>query len=302
MSKRPREENDDAPPAKRPRALPDDELPERCTCIVCTEPCVQPFGCRSCFNSVCGACARRIAQSERPACPCCRHPVVYDQLMHTLAAEVEERLGAAAYAQLEAAMGPRPAARPPTGVPVVQRDGRRVTVGVALDEGTAKISFTLGADHSARILASVVLLPPERTPTQHIASHTDLDALIRNTTHIALGQAYIEYRDRYPGHRVENFDVYYRSHYARVARKVMTDLTVSFSGITLVYYLNTEYTNAVLWLSAFRVLYPLVSDKENDIAALVAGREGIRRKVVEIVRSFNSNRAIVASVASAAAP
>lgn len=313
MSKRPCEDDDDdddAPPAKRICAAP--ELPDRCVCIVCTEPRVQPFGCRSCFNSVCGACARRITDGERPTCPYCRNPVVYDRLVHDLASEVEERLGAAAYAEIEATMGPRPVHRPATSVPVVQRDGARVTVGLALDEGTAKISFTVDGRDTKRRVASFQLLPRERTAdVQHIASSFDLKRALVDATHEEILRIYQDHHEeqspweqwnpRARRFEIVPFNVFADRIRTRTLKKVANTLAISFSGRTLINYLNAEYRNMISWLSVFRTLYPLVSDKENDIAELVDG-DGVRREVAKIAKTFRDNRAIAAAAQAAAPP
>jgi hypothetical protein len=312
MSKRPSSTSDKrASKRKRPLESDDDDttkdkeddLPMRCICPICTEPRVQPFGCHSCFNSVCGACARKLMREPRPTCPHCRNPVVYDRVAHDLAGEVEERLGATAYARLEAAAGPRPDAQRVAGVPTVERAGQRITLGVAVDEGVVKVAFTLKPGVHGTLSASAQLLLPEPTPTVRVDTFTELHAHIEAAVERAMVTRYNEVRPFdaaiYVNGRWQQrpYSVFRDKVYDEALKRHLSDINVSFTGRVLVRYLDHTFRNVFSWIAAFRKLYPLVLDKDVDVTAVIHN-EGCRKQALKIIAAYKQNRALAASAST----
>jgi hypothetical protein len=202
---------------------------------------------------------------------------------------------------MEEGMGERPAPCPPVAVPVVQRDGARVTVGIALEEGIAKVTFAVApGDHQQRT-ATFRLLPPVRDTgtAPYLRTSAELAQALDAKFEPEFQALYADYRARmqrwgdllsYERYR----DKYGTSHF----KKAASTLNASFSGGTLVSFLNQRFTNSFSWLSVFRVLYPLVADKENDIAATM-WTPGMRREVEKIVRLCRENSALSAAASTA---
>lgn len=154
-----------------------------------------------------------------------------------------------------------------------------------------------GADGAPIVRMSI---PVARERAVHMTSGFDLEFFLVSSVRTELERRFAEHRpeDGVYSERIgcvvsDNYHDFAKRRRVEVTRQIIQSVVdaaaISCTGRALVAYLDRNYGETDNWISAFRRLYALVSDVENDIADRIGNAER-QRQVRRILQARGDRR------------